>query len=303
MKLLILLFLLSSSFLTAQETSTAEQRLEQLRQQVIETMRKEGPAKAGELVKNHLEVYTDSKALFYRAWSHFNNNEFEEAELYARPLTVTADPSVRAASYLLLGEVYSATFSEENNPVYYLTEAMLASQEHDIPKVEYQAHIALTLWYVQIEKYPLSELHLGRAKILQSEHKYDPSDYFYAEYFRFISLGAFRLAKRSALQMIEQSEVREYDPYYKINLAIAQAFLDEFEEASENLAIARKVCEARKDKARLEVIQIIEQVIKFCRGEKKTLPDDWLNQYATNSEVPYDRMMGKFIRLMIERCK
>jgi tetratricopeptide (TPR) repeat protein len=303
MKLLILLFLLSSSFLTAQESGEAEQRLDQLKQQVIETMRNEGPAKAGELVKEYLDKYSDSKAVFYLAWNYYQVGEFEDAEFFARPLTVNSEPSIRASSNLLLGKIYSVYRTDENNPVYYLTASLMEAQKHNLLRVAYSTHLSLVYWYSEQNQHDLSELHLKEAQSLMHENGFDKSRYYLHEFMRLMSLGAYRPAKKSALLMFEEKSSGDYKPYYAINLAMIQILLLEYDQAKSTLEEAKKVLESRNDNLRLEIIETLFEAINYCEGGKKSLQADSVESYPTNAANPDVRRMGRYIQLIFERCK
>ena len=299
----LLLFLIASSFLVAEETSGDQQAIEQLRIRVIETMRESGPEKVGDLIKKHLETSTDAKAVFYLAWNYYNVGEFETAELYARPLTVTSDPSVQAAANLLLGKIYSVFRSDKNNPVYYLTAALLISQEHNLLKVEFRTHLVLVYWYSEQKQHDLSELHLRKAQSFLEVNEFDSSKYYMYEYFHLMSLGAYREAKKSALLMYEAANSKNYKPYYAINLAIIQILLREFDQAEIALRDAKAFFDSRGDSRRLEVIEVLFECINFCQNRKNSLQTDSFGAYSTDSDVPHLQMMGRYIRLIYNRCR
>lgn len=303
MRLLILFLLFPVSAWAVQDSTTDQQSLDQLRQQLIETMRKEGPAKAGEVVQRYLDTSSDAKAVFYLAWTYFNEGKFDDAELFARPLTANTDPSLQAAANLLLGKIYSRVQSPEDNPVYFLTAALLISQEHKLFRVEYQTHLSLCYWYTNQQQHDLSDLHLRKAQMMLRKNDFDRSQYYLQEFHRFMSLGAYRDAHKSALQMYEDSDGQDYQPYFAINLAMAQILMKEFEQAKSTLETAKKVLASRNDTKRQEIIAILFEAMDYCQGRKNALQDDSIGTYSIDSDVPHNRMMGRYIQMIYDWCQ
>jgi tetratricopeptide (TPR) repeat protein len=284
-----------------QEINLEKQRLEGLKQQVTETMERQGPSQVKLIIEQHLALWPDDeKAHFYLSWNYYNQGDFKKAEKTVLRLLPSKDPSIRAGSYLLLGMVKCRVLKSDN-PVYFLTEALLIATEMGIHKVAYQAHLHLTFWYSLKKEHALSELHLGRAFELLNTHRLNTSQYYFAEFSRRMSREEYFLAKESAIRMVEESN-GFYKPYYILNLIIVLSITKDFDSAEFHIEHVREFFRDQNDMQRLGVVQVIEAAIKHCKDEKHLFSADFAPHLEKDEVLILDKMIESYIQVISRRC-